>query len=75
VERLAEFHDVAAALTERPLMRRAIGEECPTTRRTLVQDQCAQDFADDRTVVVDGWVLSETEASLCAARILAARSA
>jgi len=68
-----DLPSLAAALTDRPLIRQAIAEDCPTTRKTLVQDQCALDFADDRTVVVDGWVLSETEASLCAARILSAR--
>ncbi|MFC7052956.1 hypothetical protein ACFQI3_09690 [Hansschlegelia quercus] len=60
----------ASALTERPLIRQALAEDCPTVRRTLVQDQCALDFAAQRTVIVDGWVLSETEASLCAARML-----
>lgn len=64
---LAGLH---AALETRPLIRAALGESCPTTRRTLVQDQCALDFAEGRTVEIDGWVLSETEARLCAGRAL-----
>lgn len=60
-----------AALKARPLIEAALGESCPTTRRTLVQDQCALDFAEGRTVELDGWVLSETEANMCAARTLA----
>jgi hypothetical protein len=63
------------ALTARPLIREALATDCPTTRRTLVQDQCAADFAAGRYVTLDGWVLSETEASLCAARSLASGAA
>lgn len=70
-----DLPNLAATLVERPLIRQAIAEDCPTARRTLVQEQCAQDFAEQRTVVVDGWVLSETEASLCAARVLGTESA
>ncbi len=63
---------LAAALAERPLIREALATDCPTTRKGLVQDACAADFAEERTVVVDGWVLSETEAALCAGRALSA---
>ncbi|GLK67458.1 hypothetical protein [Hansschlegelia plantiphila] len=66
---------LSASLTEQPLIRQAIEESCPTARMNLVQDQCALDFAEMKTVVVDGWVLSETEASLCAARVLGSASA
>lgn len=59
-----------AALTKRPLVVAALGESCPTTRRTLLQDQCALDFAEGRIVEIDGWLLSETEARLCAGRTL-----
>ena len=70
-ERLAaDFEGFSAALRARPLIAEALATDCPTTRRTLVQDQCAVDFAERRTVVIDGWVLSETEANLCAARLL-----
>lgn len=61
---------LAASLAERPLTRAALGESCPTTRANLVKDQCALDFAQGRIVVVDGWLLSQTEAELCAAKAL-----
>jgi hypothetical protein len=61
---------IEASLADRPLIRTALATDCPTTRRSLVQDQCGLDFAEGRTVVVDGWVLSETEAALCAGRVL-----
>jgi hypothetical protein len=66
---------LASSLAQRPLIRQALTEDCPTARRSLVQDQCALDFADARTVIVDGWVLSETEATLSAARLLSRESA
>jgi hypothetical protein len=46
------------ALTTRPRTRAELHER--------LCEQHARDFADDRTVVVDGWVLSRTEARLCA---------
>ncbi len=58
-------------LAERPLVWAAIAETCPTTRAGLLRDGCAADFAQDRVVTLDGWVLSETEAALCAAKVLA----
>jgi hypothetical protein len=58
------------ALEARPQLRAALAEECPTARLRLVQDQCALDFAEGRIVSLDGWLLSETEAGLCAARTL-----
>ena len=33
---------------------------------TLLTDRIQQDFREGRTVQVDGWILSETEAKLCA---------
>jgi hypothetical protein len=33
--------------------------------------RCRQDFAEGRTVRIDGWVLSQTEARLCALATLA----
>jgi len=65
-----DLEGFASALGDRALIREAMAEDCPTARQTLVQDQCALDFTNERTVIVDGWVLSETEASLCAARVL-----
>ncbi|MDR4305159.1 hypothetical protein IHQ68_00760 [Chelatococcus sambhunathii] len=58
-------------LAEGPLVRAAIAEPCPTTRAELLRDGCAADFAQNRFVTLDGWVLSETEATLCAAKLLA----
>lgn len=67
----ADLASLASSLRERPLIRKALATDCPTTRRGLVQDACASDFSEGRTTIVDGWLLSETEASLCAARTLA----
>lgn len=68
----ADLKALAASLEDRPLIREALATGCPTTRKGLVQDACAADFAEGRSVVVDGWVLSETEANLCAAKLLRA---
>jgi hypothetical protein len=38
----------------------------PTTRRRIVLRQIRDDFANARTTMVNGWILSQTEASLCA---------
>lgn len=62
---------LAALVAERPLIGAALASECPLAREGLVREQCAGDFADGRMVAVDGWVLSETEARLCAAAWLA----
>lgn len=58
---------IAARLEERPLIRTALATGCPATRRGLVRAQCRADFAEGRMVAVDGWLLSRTEAELCAA--------
>jgi hypothetical protein len=34
---------------------------------TLLEEKIVRDFAESRTVIVDGWVLSVTEARQCAA--------
>lgn len=62
-----ELSRLAASLGERPLIRAALDSGCPDTRRALVQAQCRADFVEGRMVAVDGWVLSRTEAELCAA--------
>lgn len=67
----ADFDHLAALVSQRPLIRTALSTDCPTTRKRLVQDQCGADFAEGRMVSVDGWILSETEANLCAAAWLA----
>jgi len=41
--------------------------------RTLLADQQKCDFAEGRTVTVDGWILSVTEARLCAIAALEQR--
>jgi hypothetical protein len=38
----------------------------PWIRRRSIEEQVRDDFASGRTVVVSGWVLSETEARQCA---------
>ena len=39
--------------------------------RTSIEDAVREDFADGRTVIVDGWILSLTEARQCALFALA----
>lgn len=67
----ADVDAIARLVSERPLIRTALQTDCPTTRRQLVRDQCSADFAEGRMVSVDGWLLSETEAHLCAAAWIA----
>jgi hypothetical protein len=42
------------------------GFRLPWTGRTWIEDQVRDDFAAGRTVLVDRWVLSATEARQCA---------
>jgi len=42
------------------------GFRLPWARRASLNDQVRDDFAAGRTVLVDGWVLSATEARQCA---------
>ncbi|WMT86188.1 hypothetical protein NO932_14860 [Pelagibacterium sp. 26DY04] len=44
----------------------AMQSTCPVERLARFQAQCCQDFDDDKFVVVEGWIISETEAALCA---------
>jgi hypothetical protein len=44
----------------------------PWTGHRSIEDQIRDDFADGRTIVVSGWVLSETEARQCALYSLSA---
>lgn len=39
--------------------------------RTSMEDAVREDFADGRTVLLDGWILSQTEARQCALFALA----
>jgi hypothetical protein len=50
-----------AILTSRPLSARLTGAAAPT-----LSELVREDFAHGRTVVVDGWILSVTEARQCA---------
>lgn len=61
---------IESRLAARPFTLAALSESCPTTRAKLVADQCAQDFAQGRTIEIDGWLLSETETTMCAGRVL-----
>lgn len=70
-----DLRGLAEALTERPLIQSAMSAGCAATRAEYVRDQCAVDFREGRIVVLDGWLLSETEASLCAARLLCRQDA
>lgn len=47
------------------------GIRFPWTGRTWIEDQVRDDFAAGRTVLVDRWVLSATEARQCALFFLA----
>ncbi|WP_029041137.1 hypothetical protein [Cucumibacter marinus] len=53
-------------LTAKAGIERAIGTDCPQTRMTMVQEECRADFAAGRIVLVDGWMISETEALISA---------
>lgn len=67
--------EIVGALGDRALTRAALSETCPTTRTELVREQCALDFNEGRIVVLDGWLLSETEANICAGRLLCRKPA
>ena len=59
----------AATLTSRLCER--TGTDCPASQpravmQTRLRDCITDDFREGRTVTVEGWVLSETEARLCA---------
>ncbi|WP_020178892.1 hypothetical protein [Methylopila sp. M107] len=63
-----------SALRAKPLIAQAATTSCARTRAELVQMQCASDFAEARVVELDGWLLSETEAAICAGRVLVAEA-
>lgn len=46
----------------------------PAALRRFVRDRIRQDFAEGRTTDVNGWILSSTEARLCAITAIAARA-
>lgn len=47
-------------------LHRLAGHGDEISLEAALRDRIRQDFADGRTVRVDGWMLSQTEASLCA---------
>lgn len=49
-----------------PAMQRAVVHGDDHQLRVAVRNQLRRDFADGRTVLIDGWLLSRTEARLCA---------
>ena len=49
----------------RAALSNARGPRIPFVKKKSVDDQIRDDFAADRTVLVDGWVLSLTEARQC----------
>jgi hypothetical protein len=55
-----------AALRDAISHGRGRGFTLPWVRRRPIEQQVRDDFAAGRTVVVDGWVLSATEARQCA---------
>jgi hypothetical protein len=63
----AEVSQLAAGIcsfqTERPT---AFTTAAPEQCRALLLQQQRQDFAHGRVVKVEGWILSQTEARLCA---------
>ncbi|GLK57488.1 hypothetical protein JOD31_003547 [Methylopila capsulata] len=67
--------EAAAALGDRPLIPEALTAGLSDGAQNLGSGRCAGDFAHGRSVVVEGWVLSEVEASLCAGRSLVGRVA
>lgn len=70
VARLYPGYGTQAALSRllerRPLLLAAYESDCAETRQAMIQQQCCEDFSQGRTVIVDGWVVSQTEAQLCA---------
>lgn len=46
----------------------------PVLLRRYVRDRIRQDFAEGQTTDVNGWILSSTEARLCAMTAIAARA-
>ncbi|WP_349363514.1 MAG: hypothetical protein ABL307_15250 [Roseitalea porphyridii] len=69
VRRAPEYRSarrIADELGSKALLAQAHRTDCETTRRRLVAEQCSRDFADGDHMIVDGIVVSRTEALLCA---------
>ena len=65
---------VSALAGDRRAELAALAASDPAALRTLLREQHRRDFEDGRTVAIDGWVLSRTEARLCAVAALAGRA-
>ena len=65
---------VAALAGDRRAELDALAASDPGGLRRLLREQHRRDFEDGRTVDIDGWVLSRTEARLCAVAALAGRA-
>lgn len=64
----------AAVLTSLLNIDEALVPHEPDALVDFVRERIRRDFAEGRTADVDGWVLSVTEARLCAMTALAARA-
>ena len=67
----ARYRQTVPAENNAPALRAAIGNDghgvrFPWTKRPSLADRISGDFAAGRTVVVNGWLLSTTEARQCA---------
>ena len=64
---LPRWQDLAAAVQGRiPPAQRSRACRSPTEVRRALDRVVREDFGRSRTVLVDGWLLSETETQLCA---------
>ena len=65
---------VAALAGDRRAELERLAASDPGGLRTLLREQHRRDFEEGRTVAIAGWVLSRTEARLCAVAALASRA-
>lgn len=57
---------VTASLAAKPYSAAAMETTCPKERLAHLQMQCRADFDQDDYLIVDGWMISQTEAAFCA---------
>ncbi len=55
-----------AALAAKPHSAAAMQTTCPKERLAHLQAQCRADFDQNDYLVVEGWMISQTEAAFCA---------
>jgi hypothetical protein len=63
---LSDSRALGRELLATPAARRAFLDATGDKRRRIIEACVAEDFAASRIAEVDGWVLAETEAILCA---------